>query len=90
MGIAPDLFFERYGPREEKHICWRTIGVLCVVIVGFFLFFIVYTSIWKMMLPTLTDYGLDLISLGLIFGVILVIYIVRNKSPEKRKTVAAS
>ena len=85
-----DLYLEDYGSKEKDNICWQTIGVLCVVIIGFVLFYMIYTSLWELMLPAITDHGLELTSLGLIFGVLLVVYIVRSRSLEKRKIMAAS
>jgi len=74
-----DLFFERWGSREEEDICWQTIGVLCVIILGFVLFYIVYISLWELMLPSLTGYGFELLTLGLIIGIILIVYILRYR-----------
>jgi hypothetical protein len=74
-----DLFFERGESKEEDDICWQTIGILCAIIIGFVLFYTVYTSLWELMLPSLTGYGFELLSLGLIVGIILIVYIVRHR-----------
>ncbi|MGY5864926.1 MAG: hypothetical protein RTV41_10000 [Candidatus Thorarchaeota archaeon] len=88
-----DLYFDDYVPGAKEGrgtICCGSVVILCVIIIGFILFFWIYTYIWENMVASLSSYSLEFVSLGVIIAVILVVYVVRNKSLEKQKILAAS
>ncbi len=88
-----DINFEDYEPRtKERRVssCFGSAIVLCIVVIGFIFFFWVYTFIWMYMLPSLSNHALELLTIGVIIALLIVVYVVRNKSIEKRKIMAAS
>ena len=88
-----DFYFEDYDrqTREKREsICCESFVILCVVIIGFALFMVFYYYIWNLLFGTVASYGYGLLTGGLIIAVILAIYVVRNRSLEKRKVMAAS
>ena len=88
-----DHYFDDYEPdaqRDRYETCCGPIVLLCAVIIGFVLFFTVYTVIWEVVFESLSIHAFELATVGVILAVIIVAYLVRNKSFEKQKMIAAN
>jgi hypothetical protein len=82
-----DHYFDDYEhdtQRDRGGTRCASVVLLCVVIIGFLLFFMVYTVIWAILFESLLMYSFELATTGVILAVIVVVYLVRNKSIEKR------
>jgi len=88
-----DFYSDDYEPTVKENVgssCFSTTIVLCIVVIGFIIFFWMYTFIWTYMLPSLSDHAFELFTIGVIIALLTVVYVVSNRSIEKRKIMAAS
>ncbi len=88
-----DFYFDDYEPgtKQEKSLNYCVIiTILCVVIIGFILFFMIYTFIWEQMVSSLSNHALELATLGLIFAVLILVYAIRKRSIDRQRIMAAS